>query len=294
MTYYKRIRELKNTLSSFRKTKHDNFEVIIVDDGTWDGEHDSRVVLEDFPDIDIKLIRIDPDDKWWSNPNIAFNIGFSKASGEKIILQNAECFHNGDIIFHTATDLKENQYFSYGCYSLTRQVTDLLLDGTEEIKQKIKNLEGLPMVGIDASCLGCNCWYNHSIHRPEYFHFCSAMLAKDLNDLGGFDERYAHGVCWDDNEFKTRIKKKKMELVFVDEPFVFHQEHYHYSNNQQQVWAKRPLIVVANDQLYYSTTDKETETKVNVGDKRREIRFKDEDWFEDMKKFYPKFPNTGY
>ena len=111
MTYYRRIRELKNTLSSFRETKHEDFQVIIVDHGTWnDEEHDSTQITEDFKDIDIKLIRINPEDKWWPNPSVPFNIGFGKASGEKIILQNAECFHNGDIISFTANNLKENMW----------------------------------------------------------------------------------------------------------------------------------------------------------------------------------------
>ena len=59
MTYYKRIRELKNTLRSFRESAHNDFEVVIVDDATGDGEHDSRLISSEFCDLDIKLIRID-------------------------------------------------------------------------------------------------------------------------------------------------------------------------------------------------------------------------------------------
>ena len=294
MTYFKRIKELKNTLHSFRESKHNDFEVIIVDDATGEGEHDSRNVVDEFPDLDIKLIRIDAEDKWWPNTCIAFNIGFDKASGEKIILQNAECFHNGDVISHTANNLKENKYFTYGCYSLTRHVTDLLIGGTEDIKQKIKNLDGLPNAIFQGGMPGTLGWYNHSVHRPNHFHFCAAISAKDLNELGGFDERYAHGLCWEDNEFAERIKKKGMEQIFVDSPFAFHQFHYDYSSNQNLTWAKRPLILTSNSDIYRSTTDKETGTKVNTGDKRREVHFKNEEWFKDMKNHYPKFPRTGY
>ena len=115
MTYYKRIRELRNTLRSFRESKHNDFEVIIVDDATGDGEHDSKNIVNEFSDLDIKLIRINAEDKWWPNTCIAFNTGFDRASGEIIILQNAECFHNGDVISYTADNLKENKYFTYGC-----------------------------------------------------------------------------------------------------------------------------------------------------------------------------------
>jgi len=132
MTYYKRIRELRNTLGSFRETSHKDFEVIIVDDGSWDGEHDCSDIPEEFNDLDIKLIRINPDDKWWVNPSIVFNIGFKKATGEKVIIQNAESFHNKDIISYTANNLKENQYITYGCYALNRFVTNHLIGGSKE------------------------------------------------------------------------------------------------------------------------------------------------------------------
>ena len=59
---YKVKRHLKVCLDTlYEFNDKSKFEVIIVDDGTWnDEEHDSTQITEDFKDIDIKLIRIKP------------------------------------------------------------------------------------------------------------------------------------------------------------------------------------------------------------------------------------------
>ena len=70
-------------------------------------------------------------------------------------------------------------------------------------------------------------WFNHPNLRPMRYHFCSCLTRDNLIDLGGFDERYADGYCWDDNEFLHRIIKKGLETVIVgpEHGFVVHQWH---------------------------------------------------------------------
>ena len=76
--------------------------------------------------------------------------------------------------------------------------------------------------------------YNHSKYNPNAFHFCSAITRKDLDDLGGFDERYANGIGYDDMDLIARIRRKGMKVEIVDSPFVVHQAHEptDYTNNQ--------------------------------------------------------------
>jgi GT2 family glycosyltransferase len=93
---------------------------------------------------------------------------------------------------------------------------------------------------------GDNGWYNHSIYNPGRFHFCSAIMREDLYDLGGFDERYAHGLGFDDNEFLNRILKKGMDVQMIDDPFVVHQ-HHDCANNADQ------SLMDINAKLYEKT-----------------------------------------
>ena len=77
-------------------------------------------------------------------------------------------------------------------------------------------------------------WYNHSQFRQAEYHFLSCMTRKDLYDLGGFDEAFANGLGFDDNEFITRIKRKKMDRIIIDSPFCIHQYHGSASGHWSQ------------------------------------------------------------
>jgi GT2 family glycosyltransferase len=196
-----------------------DFEFIVVDDGSDESER-----LEDLPKIFafLKVIRIEKSDKWYSNPCIPFNRGFEAATGDKIILQNPECYHFDNILEYVDQHLKKNDYLSFACYSLDKQYTDddQLFYDRDLITSLIDN--NAHIVQTDGG-LG---WYNHSKYRPGAYHFCTALMTSDLVDLGGFDPRYALGHGYDDDELVFRIQQKKMNIKFLDTLKVIHQNHY--------------------------------------------------------------------
>jgi len=95
-----------------------------------------------------------------------------------------------------------------------------------------------------------NGWYNHSEYHPLALHFCSAILKADLDKIGGFDERYAHGVSFDDNAFIRTIRRRHMDVRIVNPPYVIHQYHHHFAYDNPKVW--RPLYKINAD--IYATT----------------------------------------
>ncbi len=218
--YYNRKNLFIRTLESLNAYSDKiDFEMIAVDDGSKEEER-----LEDLQTVYpfLKVHRIDHKDKWYSNPCIPFNIGFQLAKGDKIILQNPECYHYNNILKYVNENLCDNTYLSFGCFSLDKENTDdekLFLD-RNNIDRLIKKSDHI--VKVDGG-LG---WYNHSKHRPRAYHFCTAIMAKDLVDLGGFDPRYALGHGFDDDELIFRIRLKKMKIKFVDDIIVLHQNHY--------------------------------------------------------------------
>jgi GT2 family glycosyltransferase len=90
-------------------------------------------------------------------------------------------------------------------------------------------------------------WYNHSVYRPVGFHFCMAMMREDLEEIGGFDERFATGIGFDDDDLVRRIKKAGMGLKIVDDPFVIHQKHAR--TDYENTWTRR----MQNEDLYLRT-----------------------------------------
>jgi GT2 family glycosyltransferase len=82
-------------------------------------------------------------------------------------------------------------------------------------------------------------------------------MKKDLDDLGGFDERFAPGFAFEDSELIWRIKEvKKMEVKIIDRPFVIHQ--YHEPSN----YREKQEFFIRNAQLY-EQIKKEKNYRVN-------------------------------
>lgn len=231
--YYNRKKLFIRTLESMKPFYGKiDFEVIVVDDGSRDEERLENLV-QDFPFL--RVIRLEKEYKWYKNPCIPFNVGFEAIKGDKVIIQNPECFHFDAILEFVDKNLTSNTYLSFGCYSLDQENTenDSLFEDKTHIKNLIKSNDRVFKTDGD---LG---WYNHSKFRPEAFHFCAAITLEDLLDLGGFDERYANGVGFDDDEFIWRIRAKKMNIKFVDELIVLHQNHYVKPVNSIEANKKR-------------------------------------------------------
>lgn len=243
--YYNRKELFKRTLDSIKKQNYQGgLEVIAVDDGSKEEERLEDLTTE-YPFL--KVIRLDPKKKWYQNSCIPFNIGFSEAKGEKIILQNPECLHFGDILEYTDKHLKDNIYLSFACFSLDKEVTDNLdeiIKTPEKIKQNIQENNHIITTDGDAG------WYNHSVHRPEAFHFCTALTKKDLDNLGGFSELLSLGIAFDDNDFVWRVKRKGMKITFVDHEIILHQNHYNPNSTSYQNRANKELLFEKNRKIF--------------------------------------------
>lgn len=255
--YYNRkklfIRTLKSMLPYYGSI---DFEVIVVDDGSDEAER-LEDLQADFPFL--RIIRLEKQNKWYKNPCIPFNIGFEAVKGEKIIIQNPECYHFGAVLEYVDKNLTTNTYLSFGCYSLDQENTDndSLFQDKTHIENVIKTNNRSFQTDGD---LG---WYNHSQFRPEAFHFCAAITLEDLLDLGGFDERFANGVGFDDDEFIWRIKAKKMNIKFVDEHIVLHQNHYIKPENIIEANKKRFESYKRNKIIFEEITKCNNFWKVN-------------------------------
>jgi len=241
MAYYNRSSQLINTLKSILLSEyHSQVEVVIVDDAS---EEDQRLesIINNF-NLNIKLIRIDHIDKKWINPCVPFNIGFKIATGDLVIFQNPECLHVGDVISAALKLAGNNLYLNFSCYSADKVTSDRFAYLSHFDFNSICNLLN-PMENRAPVEDGGNSWYNHPVYRPSGFHFCSAIMREDLVDLGGFDERYAQGIAYDDNDLIVRIQRKKMEVSMISEPFVIHQYHATAPFNKDETLILKNKII---------------------------------------------------
>ncbi len=258
-SYKNRKPQFIRTLQSIAASKIKDVEVIVVDDAS-DEPHRLEDLIEQFPFLTV--IRVEPYEKWYANPCVAFNKAFAAAKGDKVIIQNPECVHIGDVLQYVEDNLNDTNYLSFAAYSLDQLSTDRLegldYNNVDSITQTFCTQSRAVRTEGDVG------WYNHSHYRPVGYHFCSAITRDNLTKLGGFDERYAFGHCYDDNEFLFRVRNcAKLSMSIVDSPLVIHQWHYSFNIYSQD---NHKEMLAANLELFNQTKQ---ENRINPNDKWR-------------------------
>ncbi len=231
MTYYNRKLQINETIKSIGKTTHDNYDIIIVDDCSDEDLYYELLKSYVLKTSNLYIIKVDKKEKDWNNPVIVYNKGILKAlelNPEIIILQNSEGYHFGDILKHANNNINENNYFSYGCFSLNH---DLTFKGDFE-----NNLNDLLLTYDKPPVMDCeNGWYNHPTYNPRGFDFCASISASNLKKLNGYDERYSKCIWYGDDDLKLRIERLGLKIDITklpESPIVIHQWHDHnYINN---------------------------------------------------------------
>ena len=248
--YYNRKKLFVKTLESIKSQKFEgSFEVIAVDDGSNENER-LEDLIQEYPFL--KVIRLEKENKWYHNSCIPFNIGFRAAKGDKIIIQNPECFHYGNILKYTHQNLADNKYLSFACFSLDKT-------STEDIDKIFANRQIDEVIAKNNECIkndGDAGWYNHSIYRPKGYHFCTSIKKSDLHHLGGFDEMYSLGIAYDDDDLLSRIKKKKMDIQFIDSEIVLHQNHYSPNSTSFENREYKTALIDRNKKLFTKLSNK--------------------------------------
>ncbi len=231
-SYYNRKKLFYRTLKSIEKSAYKDFEFIAVDDA-------SQERIEDLKFPFLKVIRVEPEDKWYTSACVPLNMGIKEAVGDIILLQNPECLHVHDVLSYIAENVNDSNYISMGTYSLNEELTN----GLDEVDiQSFFN--SLPQQEV-TDYVG---WYNHSTYRPVNYPFCGAITLENMNKLQGFDERYAMGIGYEDNELIDRITGLGLSKIIKDDVAVIHQWHpkvYDLINDDHMaLWTKNELLYI--------------------------------------------------
>lgn len=239
MAAHNRKALLERTLQTIALSAHKDLEVIAVDDASDEHERFEDLTAS-YPFL--KVIRVDESEKWWVNPCIPYNMAFKSATGDVVIIQNPENFHVGDVIKATAENITTGRYLVFNCYALSKEDTERLsgIDVTQSPTTLLSLFKFNDNRGPDG-------WYHHYKFVPLHYHFCAAITKRDLELVGYFDERYAHGIARDDDSLIYHIRQKGLQVVDMgDFPLCFHQYHNPHPAN--------PILVAKNYELYNNYT----------------------------------------
>jgi len=234
MSYFNfRLEQTLNTLRNFNIYKKYNFEVVLIDDNTTD-EYKIEKYLDEFK-YPIQYKYITKEEKGDRvNSCCAYNIGFQMAKGKIIIIQNPECYHIGDILGYCLFNLNENDYFAFSAFNCSDNlIFDEIINNDKLV---FDNLLILRNQNHKNNSLKLN-WYNHPQYRPVNYHFCSAIHKTKLNIIGGFDEIYANGIGFDDDDFVKSVSSNGLNIICIDPTkyYVIHQYHINLYNCENNI-----------------------------------------------------------
>jgi len=206
MTSSNRSKQTYYTLNSFKNSLYKNIHVVLVDDSTSD-PIDFKI-LSDYP-FSIDFVSIKRDKKIWVNPCVNYNIGFSFVKGGKVIIQNAEVFHVGDVLSYVNNNVNDSSYYIFDVKSSNGYPSNDELYSTVYHTIDTYNNTALFNPGIAG-------WYQSSKYNNRRLHFLTAMTLETFKLIGGFSYDYSFGGSYDDNDLVLKIDAKNIPTVSVN------------------------------------------------------------------------------
>jgi len=218
MTSHERAQQVYYTLQLLNNSQMKDIQVILVDDSIQDRLSTER--LQSYG-IHMDWIEMDPTKKFWANPCINYNLGFQYIQGGKVIIQNSEVCHVGDVLDYVDKQVTENRYDVFDVVATKGFQANELLYYQPRLDTGIIN-ENLWVQ-----------WYQHHQYRNVMYHFLCATTKTTFDRIGGFSYDYAFGACYDDDDFVLKIRHSKIlmhpvsySLEQVAGIHLFHDKHH--------------------------------------------------------------------
>jgi len=84
-------------------------------------------------------------------------------------------------------------------------------------------------------------WFSHSDHAPNRYHFANLLSRQVFDEVGGFDEDYRDGYCFDDPDFVERLELAEVLWIDRDDLLVRHMATPSKSKeipNRRELWLR--------------------------------------------------------
>lgn len=203
MTSSNRSNQVYYTFFTFLHSVFKDIHIVLVDDSDIDCVDIN--ILKRFPYI-IDFVKINRNAKFWINPCVNYNLAFKYIKGDKIILQNSEVCHVGDIFTYVNTHINnDDEYHVFDVKaSANYPMNNYLYDIHDPLEIDIFNFDLFSQ------------WYQHTKHSNRQLHFLVSFTRATFEKFKGFSYDYAFSADYDDDDLLLRIKSKNIKIISVD------------------------------------------------------------------------------
>jgi len=208
---YNRPQEVKELLNSFLYLKGDDFEIIVVEDGSDD---DCREIVEAF----VSDFKVQYHYKGNTGPGPTRNIGAEKASGEWLIFLDSDTLIPTDYLKAVEDSLQDSKIDMFG--GADRDQADFL-PIQKAISYSMTSF--LTTGGIRGS--------NRSVEKFKPRSFNMGIKKEVFEALGGFSTmRYGEDI-----DLSLRVEKAGYSTAYVHGAFVYHKRRTTFKSFFNQV-----------------------------------------------------------
>jgi glycosyltransferase involved in cell wall biosynthesis len=198
MTSHNRSKQVYFTLKTLSDSSVKHVQVVLVDDSTHDPVDIER--LRAFP-FYIDFVQVRRDNKKWHNPCVNYNLGFRFVRGSKVVIQNSEVCHVGDVLQFVRDHVHDNRYYVLDVKASKNYETNEVISNSDVSDTRIFQQEHL----FDK-------WYQSASNNRRY-HFLAACARETFDKIGGFSYDYSMGSCYDDDDFVLKIMSLGIPII---------------------------------------------------------------------------------
>ena len=135
------------------------------------------------------------------NPVVNYNIGFQYIKGSKVVIQNAEVCHIGDVLDFISKKIKDNNYYVCDVKAVkSLEINDIIYKSNTNTIDIYNNHS---LFGI---------WYQGR-RRIVNYHFLSGMTIDTFNKIKNFSYDYSFGILYDDDDFLLKIISNNINVI---------------------------------------------------------------------------------
>lgn len=206
-----------HTWSKQTMSKED-FEIIIVDDAERTYFRD---ICKEYNSMNFQYIRIDNAKSVMPVktflPIVSNNVGFRQARGKVVVITGPETLQ-AEKNLDVAYTLKDRKDCAYGLvYRSNQEFMSNIRTNWDTLKDKgFSSL--LQVRGAKADCR------TRPPHPPAYWYLM-AVAKEHVERIGGVDEKFACGICAEDDDFANRMELSGVLPVFEHKMVGIHQDH---------------------------------------------------------------------